>query len=345
MLALSLLGGLGCGLEKTGYSDPCPEGEDCDPSGDRDGATPPSDDDDAGSAPRRDAGPTPPTPPRDAGPSSGPDSATPPPPPAPPVPPPPPPPAPGDGLRFVRYDATRADEDPSWGSVLTDIAQHLPPDYGWMYWDSDLITAAHETTHGINSDIRNYHNDTGRRANGFYVLENRAVLIVEPAIRKSDANRFVPAALRGSRYDLYLEGSPDWDDTPTYLFDEWVAYTNGGAVGVDLVRSGLWTYGWRDGVAGQLEFTVYALAVAMAVEEGDATYWASPDGAQFREFVAWNARRAMTLYREGATFPDFAWDEQDSYYARMRTGEDAAAMRSFVERVWGAALAREIFGE
>jgi hypothetical protein len=50
---------------------------------------------------------------------------------------------------------------------------------------------------------------------------------------------------------------------------------NGGAVGVDRVRAGLWNEDWQDGVMGPREFTVYAIAVAMAVEAGDPTYFAS----------------------------------------------------------------------
>ena len=250
---------------------------------------------------------------------------------------------PGDRLVFIDYPASRTETNRSWGTVLTDIAQHLPYSYGSMYWDSDLVTAGHETTHGINSDVRNYHSGTSRRANGFYVLEGRGVIVIEPDIRKSDANRFVPSILHASRWDLYMAGSASWDDTPTYIFDEWIAYTNGGAVGVDLVRSGLWTYGWRDGVAGQLEFTIYAIAVAMAVEAGDPDYWDSADGDQFRELVAWNARRAMRIFREGAVMPDFQYDEYDTYYENMRTHRDAAPIRDFVRRVWGDALVREIF--
>ncbi|MCS6799297.1 MAG: hypothetical protein NZ898_12365, partial [Myxococcota bacterium] len=250
-------------------------------------------------------------------------------------------PRPGDGVRFIHWPEQHGASHPSWGEVLTDIVRHLPRSYGDTYYDDDKITYGHETTHGINSHIRNYLNDTGRRANGFYVLENRGVLIVEPPLRKSDANPYVPASLRGDRYDLYMRGSAAWDDTPTYIFDEWVAYTNGGAVGVDRVRRGLWREGWRDGVAGQLEFTVYAMALGMAVEARAPDYWRTE--TQFREFLAWNARRAMQIFREGRTMEPFRWDRQDRYYEALRTSPDAAALRAFIVRAFGEAFAAEVF--
>src|SRR5437667_499622 len=46
--------------------------------------------------------------------------------------------------------------DASWGMQLTDIARHLPSQYGWQYWDHDAITAGHETSHGIHAHLRNY---------------------------------------------------------------------------------------------------------------------------------------------------------------------------------------------
>src|SRR3954462_5362619 len=40
--------------------------------------------------------------------------------------------------------------DASWGVQLTDIARHLPAQYGDQYWfPGDGMTSGHETTHGI----------------------------------------------------------------------------------------------------------------------------------------------------------------------------------------------------
>jgi hypothetical protein len=167
------------------------------------------------------------------------------------------------------------------------------------------------------------------------------VLVVEPGIRKSQVAPYIPMVLRESRFSLYITGSTAWDDRPLYVWDEWFAYVNGGEVGVDRHRAGLWREGWRDAVMGPLEFTVYALAVGMAVEALDADYFR--DELQFRELLAWNARRAMRVFREGRTMAAFTWERQDRYYETLRTHADAEAMRAFVRRTFGDAYAREVF--
>src|SRR3954462_1950956 len=51
----------------------------------------------------------------------------------------------------------------SYGTALIDIGRHLPASYGTQYWDSDAITAGHETTHGIQAHLRNYKAPMGPR--------------------------------------------------------------------------------------------------------------------------------------------------------------------------------------
>ncbi len=248
---------------------------------------------------------------------------------------------PGSGVRFLDYRATRTDTGAAWGPVLTDIQNHLPPSYGDMYWFEDsYMTAGHETTHGINSDIRNNHNDTGGRANGFYVLENRGVVVQEPNIRKADALPFIPQALQGSRHQLYMIEQTAWDDTPTYVFDEWTAYINGAMVGVDEVERNIYRGQWTDGVYGALEFVVYSMAIAMATEQKDPAYFAS--NTQFKEFVAFNTRRAMTVYRKGAPMMMFTYDVQDRYHADLTTGTAGAPIRDFIRRVYGQQFLDEV---
>lgn len=251
---------------------------------------------------------------------------------------------PGDNVTWLNWPKQKSLSGSDWGSMLTDIENHLPASYGTTYRDSDKLTWGHETSHGIHAHIRNANWVSGKPRNALYVGGDKAALIDEPKIRKSQVAAFIPSSLRGSRYSLYVVGQTEWDDTPLYLWDEWNAYVNGGAVGTDLVDSGLFTGGWRDGVNGQLEFTVYGIAVAMAVEKYDPAYFAS--NVQFFEFLAFEARRAMTIYRKGAVMTPFKWAEQDAYYAKMRTSPDAAEWRAFAVRVFGEDFVNEaIFGD
>ena len=163
-------------------------------------------------------------------------------------------------------------------------------------------------------------------------------------MRKSEVAPYVPTSLRESRYDMYVDNRESWamawDDRPLYLVDEWVAYTNGSAVGVDQVNHGLWSGGWRDGMMGTIEFTVYAFALAHAVSEKDPAYWAS--NTQFRAFMAWQAERAMSTYREGADMGSFRWDKQDAYYQRFLESPDAEGLRSFIRQTWGDAFFEQV---
>ena len=251
-------------------------------------------------------------------------------------------PQPGDGVVWLDWPAQQQLSDPTWGAALTDIANHLPASYGDQYWDSDPETAGHETTHGINAELRNNHNDTGARANAFYVLGDKAALVIEPGILKSDVAAYVPASLQGPRYATYVTGQTAWDDTPLYLWDEWDAYINGAEVAIDQEQHGLWTQGWTDAVMGPLEFCAYALAEGEAVEAKDPTYFAS--NKQFREFMAWQLKRAMDRFRTGRTMTDFTWADQDAYYAKMQTSADAAAMRQFAHDTFGATWSQQVLG-
>lgn len=252
-------------------------------------------------------------------------------------------PWPGASVVLLPFAAQRGSTGADWGSGLTDIVQHLPTTYGSQYdYPSDRITWAHETTHGINSHLRNYLNVTGKQANGFYLMKDRFALVVEPSITLSQVGPKVPASLRGSRYQTYLvDQVTSWNDTPTYVMDEWVAYTNGSEVGVELAASGSWTT-WRDGVAGTLEFTIYTLALAAAVEAADPAYFAGY--TQFREFIAFHAERAMGLYAKGSKMPVFAWASQDAYFAAWQTSSDAKQLRNAARRWFGGAYATAVLG-
>jgi hypothetical protein len=248
----------------------------------------------------------------------------------------------GNNVTFFHFPKQNNQTNSKWGTVLTDIVNHEAPGDSNPY--SDLVTKAHETTHGINSYLRNNYNKTGQKANAFYVMQNRAIIIVEPPMRKSVIAQYVPSNLRGSRYSLYITGSTAWDDRPLYVYDEWVAYINGSAAGIDLVKHNLWTYGWRDAVMGTLEFTVYGLATAMAVEKHAPSYFSSYP--LFLEFTAWIAAQAMSAYREGAVMSDFKWNKQDTYYQDLLNSTEAKPLRDFCTRVFGATWVRQVlFGQ
>lgn len=247
---------------------------------------------------------------------------------------------PGANVEFTDLPSFNSKTNASWGTVLTDIVNHEAPGDSNPY--QDKVTKGHETCHGIHSYIRNHLNQTGKRVNGFYVLNHRAVIIEEPKMRKRDIAPFVPQSVRGSRFSTYITGQTAWDDTPLYVWDEWVAYTNGGDVGVNQVQEGLWNDGWRDAVAGQIEFSVYAIASAMAVKKHDLDYF--EQNIQFREFLAWNLERSMRSFKIGSQMEPFKWDKQDQYYENLKSNPDAKTLREFTRELFGDDWTYQVMG-
>lgn len=220
-------------------------------------------------------------------------------------------------------------------SVYTDVLSHAK---GNPFGDgSGRSTNVHETAHGIHAEVRNaWTIKLGRRVNAFYALDGKAIVVEEPSIRKSDVKRFVPQNLRSYRYNLYLEKQTEWDDTPLYVCDEWVAYVLGAKSGIEDVKVGKHNGEWSDGVSGCLDFSIYTVALCMAIKDGDPEYWKA--NKQFKSFVIWYLKEAKKTYLEGRRMKEFQWETQDKLLREFLTSESASSMRSFVkeelEGVW-----------
>lgn len=206
--------------------------------------------------------------------------------------------------------------DQALGTVLSDIDSHLHE--GHIYRDEDVVTWGHETTHGINSVIRNRHHK-GRRVNGFYCLEDRCIVITEPPTTIKTVATKVPPSLRGQVFQLYLQSQAesDWNNHPLYILDEWVSYTNGSAIRKDLgIKSRSET------VLYMTEFNVYALVLAKVVHTKEKY-----KDKQFKPFIRWNIERAMSIYsKESAA---------TKYLTKFRKNEDAEELRSFAFDYFG----------
>ena len=201
-------------------------------------------------------------------------------------------------------------------------------------------TNAHETAHGIHSYLRNKYTSPQKRVNGFYALDGRGVIVQEPKLRKNQIANFVPKSFRefcADRYNLYVTGQREWDDTPLYIYDEWTAYIIGAKCNVEDVQAGRYRGGWTDGVAGSLDFSMFAIATAMAVKQHDPQYWET--NTQFRNYTIWALKEAQKNFEVGRTMSQFKWDKQDSLLNKFLTSSDAAAMRKFTaENLNGAWL-------
>jgi hypothetical protein len=172
------------------------------------------------------------------------------------------------------------------------------------------VTWTHEGTHGIAAQLRNQY-----RQPGFYVQENRAVLMQEPVVTLAQVAAQVPTSLQGRGYNLYLIQQQAWfQEQPTYVFDEWTAYTNGSEARFRrrIVERG-------ETVKSMMEFIPYALCVPKAARSQDA---------QMQGFVRWQIERAAALYRVSGV--------RTSTLDRFRTAADAKALRQFTRQYLGA---------
>lgn len=214
---------------------------------------------------------------------------------------------------WTEYLPIQKSVDLSLGAILADIESHMPK--GHQYRDSDRITWGHETSHGIASQLRQKFG-----MDGFYCLQDRAVLMQKPNVTIRQVASMVPASLRGKVYQLYLvQQQQHWNNDPLYIFDEWIAYTNGCEVRTDLgVEEQAST------VEFTFEFNVYSIALAKVVQESQPDY----DDKQFKALLMWNLERSMDLYRDepGAK----------AYWSKFMENQDAEGLRKF---------ARDYFGE
>jgi hypothetical protein len=212
---------------------------------------------------------------------------------------------PGDSVMWMNFPKQKTSNNSHYGPVLTDIVEHLPTKYGSRYNDRSLNTTGHETSHGISSELRNYH-ASGRNMNGFYCLNDKAAFIANPNITIAQIAQRVPQSLRLGRYRTYLiEQRKDWNDVPTYLLDEFNAYVNGAEVSIDQYKHGNKPTEHTDDIISPVEFSYYALAMCKTIDEVDPNYVGKE---QFKEFVAYNIRRVARLYKEGIVLPELTWD-------------------------------------
>lgn len=226
------------------------------------------------------------------------------------------------------------------GIVLGDIESHMPNNH--IYVANNKVTWAHETTHGINSVLRNKHSkiDTifktatetrpvygGGSVNAFYVLKDRYIVLKEPDIKISDVANKIPQSLRGRSYDLYLiTQQKDWNDYPLYIFDEWSAYTNGAACHLDLKIDDR-----SDSILSMFNFNIYSICVAMTVKEQDKNY----DDKELKAFLRWNIERSFEYLNNDSLSKE--------YLEKIKKSDDAQKFRTFCVNYFGPKWTKKYF--
>lgn len=231
---------------------------------------------------------------------------------------------------WIDVPVVRPMEQYKGSTVLADIESRMPANHQYAF-PLMPMTWAHETTHGLNSNLR-----SGKPGfNVFYVLNGKAMIIKEPRGRLFAVAKMIPPSLRGPSFQLYLiEQRRYWDDTPTYMLDEWVAYINGSCCGREVSENG-----WHFELLQAINFAVYSLAMAQSVSASDPTY----DHTQLREFVKYNAGRVRWLIDrlEESGDDDTHVRQIRAYLAAWRTGTESAILRAFALDYLGESMLGE----
>lgn len=238
-------------------------------------------------------------------------------------------------LQWTKWPQKRKVVNQRFGSVLSDIESHMKPGHHFAF-PSMLMTWAHETTHGINGEIRTHYYSNKPVKAGFYCLDDKCVLIEEPKTKMSRFASKIPSALRGPSYDLYLRQQLRYhENSPLYVLDEWVAYTNGTMCGQELKVDN-----WYYELLQANNFIVYSLYMAKQVEEDCADY----DSTQLKMFIKWNIERVANLTKNAVEDKTNKIDRTRKYLEVLRTDQQGEVIRSFARQYFSDVWCEEVLG-
>jgi len=229
------------------------------------------------------------------------------------------------GLNFIKIPAYRTIEDN--GSIYKDVLEHSKQKpFGD---DGGRNINVHETVHGIHSDYRNqYYRELKYPLNALYCLNGNIVLVREPNITMRHVIKYIPKKLQSYRYELYfIKQLPDWNDAPTYILDEWIAYILGSKCAVEDHKKSINTHK-SDAISGCLDFSIYATAFAMAVKNHDPEYWERYP--EFKEIIRYHLIQAEKTLGEGLDIREFNSEGQDALYNNLLYDADSQDIRNFL---------------
>lgn len=229
------------------------------------------------------------------------------------------------GISFVKISKFNEIDDKC--SIYKDVLEHSKQKpFGD---DSGRNINVHETVHGIHSDYRNeYQKHLKYNLNALYCLDGNIVIVREPNITIRHVVKYIPKNLQSYRYQLYfVQQLADWNDAPTYILDEWVAYILGSKCAVEDHKKGINTHK-SDAVSGCLDFSIYATAFAMAVKEHDPEYWEKYP--EFKEIIHYHLIQAEKTLGQGLDIREFNSEKQDALYNSLLYDYDSKNIRDFL---------------
>ena len=227
------------------------------------------------------------------------------------------------GLKFVDIPLYRQllPMDMIYNQVISN-SRSVP--FGDVHGRSSNV---HETTHGINNELRNeYKKIYKKNVNAFYAGNGKGIVVENPKIMMMDIIPNIPESLRGYRYNMYFTKQiRHWNDVPTYVVDEWSSYIAGAECAIDDFHRNI-PQSKSDYVSGALEFSIYSVCLAITVKENDPSYWTN--NTQFKEMIRYYLIKSEKTFMEGQQI--FPSEQQSQMIKNLKHGADASSLREFL---------------
>lgn len=212
------------------------------------------------------------------------------------------------------------------GLYLGSIEERMPVNH--QYRDQRVGTWAHETTHGLNSRLRQVYSQG--KGNAVFVCPSYCCVVPEPpGITLMSLAADVPQSWRGMSYDLYLrQQARYWNDQPTYALDEWTAYTNGTLATNERKTEAPYTDPLQ-----MTEFMGYALTLAFLASNNE----------QLTGFVGYFSRYTIRTLNHVSSVYDTSKSMQ--HLNTIRSSVDGDPICDWARKFYGAGWAQEVLSK
>lgn len=250
-------------------------------------------------------------------------------------------------------------EDKSWGTLnqINKLVGDLVTNFG-------ANTGAHEATHVLEAQLSNLRHEAKKaETHATFVPGKGAFYLKPPPAKRRHVVAKIPAALRGSRFQTYVNPEADLvanniaggrNANALYLFTEWSGYLNGDVVSIEYHEKKIPLLPADQKVIQQLtgsaEFCIYALGAVMLAKDSVCNGYSDEDYAKLRGAFVYQTDR-LTDYLKRARAIEKADSKVDLGGARgqqildtLRTSSEAAAMRTFLKNEFPADWVKTTFG-
>lgn len=205
-------------------------------------------------------------------------------------------------------------------SVYNNTISYFSKPFGNSHGRS---TNVHETIHGINNQLSN----TKKGYRAFYIGYGKAIWLKEPKINMIDIVEYIPSSVRGYRYRLYFVSQlRSWNKVGLYPIDEWTAYIGGAECSIDDYNKGISKTTNTDEVSGSLEFSIYCVALSMAIKNKDSSYW--NEYKNYRNTIMLLLNRSEEVFFNGINI--FKSKKQEKLLHNLQNSPDCKNMRNFM---------------